>query len=96
MSQTCIAKGATCFTSGDPHYQTFDLCYFDFQGDYKYTPTIPCGTNNFTITVRNSAYNQFVSYANQVTIMVPGSHTIVLVRIQFGPFIGFLNYLVTY
>ena len=51
----CSIVGATytCVASGDPHYQTFNLHFFDFQGEYEYILTTPCDSDEFIITVKN-------------------------------------------
>jgi len=77
--QSCLIDGPTCVISGDPHYQTFDLRYFDFQGDCEYTVSRPCGSNEFDISVRNEAHNEKVSCPDQVTVR-GGGLTILLGR----------------
>jgi len=54
MSQTCLLDGPTCVISGDPHYHTYDLRYFDFQGDCEYTVSRPCRSDEFVLSVRNN------------------------------------------
>ena len=78
-SCTCIFDGATCIIYGDRHYQTYDLRYFDFQGNCEYTVSRPCVGNEFNISVRNEAHNDRVSCADQVTIQ-GGGITVVLGR----------------
>ena len=70
-TQACSADGPTCLITGHSHYQTFDLHYYDFQGDCEYVLTTPCDSNNFTISIKNKAHNEFVSSAYQVTISIP-------------------------
>ena len=76
--QTCFADGPTCYAAGDPHYQTFDLRYFDFQGDCEYILTTPCNSSEFTVIVGNSAHNSFVSCTETVTVLVPGQNLEIL------------------
>jgi len=64
----CAAEGATCTVSGYSRYQTFDLEFFEFQGDCEYILTTPCNSDEFNITVQNAAHDQFVSSVNQVQI----------------------------
>ena len=72
----CSVDGATCVASGLSHYQTFDLQFFDFQGDCKYVLTTPCDSNEFIITVQNIAHNQFVSCTDQVNITTTNTEII--------------------
>ena len=70
-TQACSTDGPTCLVTGDSHYQTFDLHYYEFQGDCEYILTTPCNSNEFTITATNIAHNEFVSSVHQVTISIP-------------------------
>ena len=69
-TQVCSADGPTCLVAGHFHYQTFDLHYYDFQGDCEYILTTPCDSNEFTITAMNIAHDEFVSSVHQVTISI--------------------------
>ena len=73
-TQVCSADGPSCFVSGDSHYQTFDLRFYEFQGDCEYVLTTPCDSNEFTISVLNIAHNEFVSSVKQVAILIPEIH----------------------
>ena len=72
----CSIDGATCVASGDPHYQTFDLQFFDFQGDCEYILTTPCDSDEFIITVQNGAHNELVSCTDQVNITIANTEII--------------------
>ena len=68
--QYCLVDGPTCYAWGDPHYQSFDYNYFDFQGDCEYILTQPCNSSDFIITASNTAINSSVT-TSQIKIIVP-------------------------
>ena len=70
-THACSADGPTCLVAGHSHYQTFDLRYYEFQGDCEYVLTTPCDSNEFTITVTNIAHGEFVSRVNEITVSIP-------------------------
>ena len=72
----CVADGATCTVSGYSHYQTFDLRFFNFQGDCEYILTTPCDSDEFIITVKNGARDEFVSSIDQLTITIANTEII--------------------
>ena len=74
QSQPCLLDGATCYASGDPHYRTFDLRTFDFQGTCEYVMAQPCNSSEFSITATNSAHNPYVSCAESVRVVVPNEN----------------------
>ena len=70
-TQTCIADGATCYAWGDPHYRTFDLKKFDFQGTCEYILTQSCNSSEFIVSVSNRAHNSYVSCTDLVRVTLP-------------------------
>ena len=70
--QTCFADGPTCYAYGDPHYITYDLQHYNFQGDCEYVLTTPCDNDEFTVVVGNVAKSTISSSTQLVRISVPG------------------------
>lgn len=77
-SQRCITDGATCYASGFSHYQTFDMNYFDFQGDCEYILTQSCNSSEFTVIVTTTSQNQYVSHIDMVRIIIPSDNLDIL------------------
>ena len=72
--QACILDGATCYASGDPHYHTFDLHSYDFQGTCEYVIAQPSNGTDFSITATNNAHNPYVSCVESVRVVVPNEN----------------------
>jgi len=83
-TQACSTDGPTCIVAGNSHYQTFDLHYYEFQGDCEYILTTPCDSNEFTITAKNIANDEFVSSVHQVTISIPETNLKIVLRRSSG------------
>ncbi|XP_043936438.1 alpha-tectorin-like [Protopterus annectens] len=83
------AKNGTCWTSGDPHYHTFDDRPFDFQGICRYTLSKYCGSLthlvNFSVKVVNEhrGGSTVVSWTREVQLTVY-SHEIVMTSGEKG------------
>ena len=71
QSQSCISDGATCYAWGDPHYRTFDLRKFDFQGTCEYILTQSCNISEFSVSVSNRARNSYVTFTDLVRVTLP-------------------------
>ncbi|XP_071941871.1 BMP-binding endothelial regulator protein-like [Antedon mediterranea] len=74
----CIEKNGVCTVYGDPHYQTFDLKSYSFQGNCKYMLAKDCVDKSFAVKVKNDDRNTgLYSWTKQVFFNV-GDFNIVL------------------
>ena len=78
--QDCFADGPTCYAYGDPHYRTYDLQTYDFQGDCEYVLTTPCDSDEFTVVVGNVAKSRISSSTQVVRISVPAEGLEIVLR----------------
>ena len=74
----CSTNGTTCYATGNRHYHSFDLRYFEFQGTCEYILTQSCDSMEYAVIVNNSAQNSNVSYIYSVRVVVPGENLDIL------------------
>ena len=74
ISQSCSTSGPTCYVFSNVHYRTFDQNCFYFKGNCEYVLTTPCGSDEFTILLRNNVTDNSASFIEQVTVLIPGEN----------------------
>ncbi|XP_041453703.1 protein eyes shut homolog [Lytechinus variegatus] len=74
MGRNCEIEYGICYTSGDPHYKTFDDLRHNFQGSCSYVLTQDCSSTNplFKVIVSNRKRSQTaaVSYTYDVKVIL--------------------------
>ncbi|XP_065906083.1 uncharacterized protein [Dysidea avara] len=74
IQQSCSTSGPTCYVFSNVHYRTFDQNNFYFKGNCEYVLTTPCGSDEFTVLLRNGVTDNNDSYIEQITVLISGEN----------------------
>jgi len=74
IQQSCSTSGPTCYVFSNAHYRTFDQNCFYFKGNCEYVLSTPCGSDEFTVLLRNNVTDNDDSFIEQITVLIPGEN----------------------